>query len=69
MIWGLEISDLLEGGLASPNNREEDARHLYIWNSLHCVRPRTRCYAAFIAGDRNDFFLRHVKRHGRGRDS
>ena len=63
MIRGPEISGLLKGGLASPNNREEDARHLYIWSSLHCVRPQARCYATFMAGDRNDFFPMDVIRN------
>ena len=47
------------------NKPEEDARHFYIWNSLHCVRPCARCFATVIAGDRNDFFRQDVICHWR----
>lgn len=47
------------------NKQEEDARHFYMSFSLHCFRPLSRCYAIFIAGESNDFFLRHVICHSR----
>ena len=50
---------------AADNNREEDARHLYISFSLHYVRPRPRRFTTFIAGDHNDFFLLNVMRRQR----
>ena len=51
------------------NKPEEDARHLCMLSSLHCVRLQSRRFATFVAGDRNDFFRRDVICHGRGRAS
>ena len=55
----------MNGRCAAYNNREEDARHLYMWSSLHCVRPQSRRFATSVAGDRNDFFPMDVRRHAR----
>ena len=46
------------------NMRDKDARHLYIWMSLHGAYIRYP-----VEGTRRDFVSRDVKRHGRGRDS
>jgi hypothetical protein len=51
------------GSAAADNIREEDARHFYIWSSLHCIRSMTRRFATFIASESNDFFLRDVIRN------
>jgi len=54
----------LKRGLYLPatadNKPEEDARHLCMLSSLHCVRLQSRRFATFVAGDRNDFFRRDV---------
>jgi hypothetical protein len=54
---------MVHGKPTSANNREEDARHLCMWSSLHPDSASALELRALIAPKRDDFFPMDVICH------